>query len=183
MAAFDYGSDIACYWRTMSEDLVDLVRRKGPLKLGDIGRSFQSVYGKPMNLLGSKLRDCLKDERKLKGSLVYSWRTEMLELAKGRGTAVWPSPAREKPLASPHVIDSADSCFEALISMHTDGAKYDDIFPSLLEEICNERAIAVELEGSGLGTEEGRLSLVKVRRYQHGINVYSYLLNTWHGYP
>lgn len=165
MAAFDYDSDVSWYWRTMSEDLVSLVRRVGPLQFDDISRSFQSVYGKQLNLRGSKLRDCLQDEQKLKGSsLVYNWRTGMLELAKGRGTAVPLGPAREEPLASPHVIDSAESCSTALLAIHTVCEKYETV-PSF-EKICDERAIAVELEGSGLGSEEGNLSLVKVGRYQ-----------------
>lgn len=153
----------ASYWRTMSEDLVAVVRSQGPTQLCDISRVFQAAHGKNLNLLGLKLRDCLLDEDKLKGSLVYDWRTGMLELAKGQRTGSAWSPPEER-LVSPHVIDSEEACSVALLAMSPYGEEY-GVDPSL-ERICEGRAIAVELEGSGLGTEEGKLSLVKVGRYQ-----------------
>lgn len=179
-------------WRALSKELEAVVRTYGPLPLSDVAGIFQAVHSKPFKLGGHKLRDCLRQEGQLLGAVRINWETGMLETKKKKraaapkvatatstikeaiaasklqakpGTA-WqdapPStmPLPDEPLVSYHLIDSVQSCTVALIAM---SPEYDGGAVSLsLRRICRGLAIAVVLDGTGLGTEEGNLSLVKV---------------------
>lgn len=179
-------------WRALAKELEAVVRTHGPLPLGDVAGIYQAVHSKPFKLGGHKLRDCLRQEGQLLGALRINWETGMLETKRKRrvtapkvatatsaimeaiaasklqakpGTA-WQTatpptmPLPDEPLVSYHLIDSVESCTVALIAI---SPEYEGGAVSLsLRRICRRRTIAVELDGSGLGTEEGKLSLVKV---------------------
>lgn len=171
------------FWRTLSEDLRAVVRAQGPVPLGEVSALYQAMHGQPFDLDGYKLKDCLREEGKLLGAgLRIDWSAGTLvktRRKKGAGvstaaTAASTTRARlgtalssatspaisfpREPLASYHLIDSIQSFNLAFTAMSPD--------PEFLclWQICEGRAFAVELEGDGLGTEEGQLSLVKVGR-------------------
>lgn len=167
----------------------------GPLPFNEIGAVYQSICGQPFNLRGYKLADCLRQESQLTGALLVNWKTKTLSLKKKRRggapkalaappraptapatnprrSATAPSSATEPPVQSPedviltssyHVIDSVQSCMLALIAISPDDDG--DAVSLSLARICEGRVVAVQLEGRELGTEEGRLSLAKVGRY------------------
>lgn len=171
-------------WRTLLHDLEAVVRTQGPLPLGDVAGIYQAEHGKALKLGGHKLRDCLRERGRLLGALHINRRTGMLEMKKkraaaskaaiakptiktrpGTGTACSPATppttsSADDPLVSYHLIDSVQSCSLALIDMSPEDSG--GAVSLSLRRICRGHAIAVELEGSGLGTDEGKISLVKV---------------------
>lgn len=172
-------------WRALAHELGAVVRAQGPLPLGDVAGVFRAEHGKPMKLGGYKLRDCLREKGHLLGALHINWKTGMLEMKRkkrgaaskaataaptitirpGTGTACSAAtpptvPPPDNCLASYHLINGVQSCSQALIAMSPEDEG--GAVSLSLRRICRGRAIAVELEGSGLRAEKGQVSLVKV---------------------
>lgn len=62
-------------------------------------------------------------------------------------------------MGSYHLINSLESCRMALTFMCAAGGREGS---TQLKHVCERRVIAVHLDGSGLGTADERLSLIKV---------------------
>ena len=147
-------------------ELVDVVRYHGPLPLADVARRYQATYHKNLNLGGRKLRD-LEDEGILEGALRINSETHELVLWERWGNSSKASSScLDEPSVSYHLIDSVQSCTQALIDFAPEDSDGDTVSLSL-KRICEGRSVAVELEGSGMGSEEAKISLVKV-----GVTIY-----------
>eukprot|EP00904_Undaria_pinnatifida_P009091 jgi/Undpi1/5311/HiC_scaffold_2.g00592.m1 len=142
-------------------ELVDVVRYHGPLPLADVARRYQATYHKNLNLGGRKLRD-LEDEGILEGALRINSETHELVLWERWGNSSKASSScLDEPSVSYHLIDSVQSCTQALIDFAPEDSDGDTVSLSL-KRICEGRSVAVELEGSGMGSEEAKISLVKI---------------------